>query len=106
MAYLGNIVDFVVQQTKVDFATASTTLDAYHGDVVDTINALTCGAGAAAAREDDIIQAIVSSCDAVLGATFLKHWAIFFFAANPYSPHPPKKKSVGHLLSPMWGGVV
>ena len=30
---------------------------------MDTIIALTCGAGAAAAREDDIIQANVSSCD-------------------------------------------
>ena len=63
MAYPGDIVDFVVQQTKVDFATASATLDAYHGDVVDTIIALTCGADAAAARDDDIIQANVSSCD-------------------------------------------
>ena len=63
MAYPGDIVDFVVQQTRVDFATASPTLDAYHGDVVDTIIALACGAGAAAAREDDIIQANVISCD-------------------------------------------
>ena len=63
MAYPGDIVDFVVQQTKVDFATASATLDAYHGDVVDTIVALTCGADAAVARDDDIIQAKVSSCD-------------------------------------------
>ena len=46
MAYPGDIMDFVVQQTKVDFATASATLDAYHGDVVDTIVALACGAGA------------------------------------------------------------
>ena len=37
MAYPGDILDFVVQQTKVDFATASATLDAYHGDVADTI---------------------------------------------------------------------
>jgi hypothetical protein len=62
MAYPGDIVDLVVQQTKIDFATASATLHAYHGDVVDTIIALACGAGAAAVREDDIIQANVSSC--------------------------------------------
>ena len=30
---------------------------------MDTIIALACGAGAAAAREDDIIQANASSCD-------------------------------------------
>jgi hypothetical protein len=54
----------VVQQTKVDFPTPSETLDAYHGDVADTIIALACGPGAAAARDDDIIQASVSSCDA------------------------------------------
>ena len=63
MAYPGDIVDFVVQQTSVDFATASAALDAYHGDVVDTIIALTCGPDAAVARDDDIIQANVSSCD-------------------------------------------
>ena len=40
MAYPGDTVDFVVGQTKVDFATASATVDAYHGDVADTIIAL------------------------------------------------------------------
>jgi hypothetical protein len=56
MAYPGDIVDFVVQQTNIDFPTASANLDAYHGDVADIIIALACGAGAAAARDDDIIQ--------------------------------------------------
>ena len=63
MAYPGDIVDFVVGQTNVDFATASAALDAYHGDVADAIIALACGASAAAARDSDIIQANVSSCD-------------------------------------------
>ena len=63
MAYPGDIVDFVVGQTNVDFVTASATLDAYHGDVADAIIALACGASAAAARDSDIIQANVSSCD-------------------------------------------
>ena len=56
-------MDFVVQQTKVDFATASASLDACHGDVEDRIIAPACGAGAGAARDDDIIQANVSSCN-------------------------------------------
>jgi len=63
MAYPGDIVDFVVGQTNVDFATASATLDAYHGDVADAIIALACGASTVAARDSDIIQANVSSCD-------------------------------------------
>jgi hypothetical protein len=63
MTYPGDIVDFVVGQTNVDFVTASATLDAYHGDVADAIIALACGASAAAARDSDIIQANVSSCD-------------------------------------------
>jgi len=62
MAYPDNIVDFVAGQTNVDFVTASATL-AYHGDVADAIIALACGASAAAARDRDIIQANVSSCD-------------------------------------------
>ena len=66
-AYPGDVVDFVVQQTNVDFQTASTTLDAYNGDVVDTIIALNSGPAAAAAQEDVVIQANVSdvtrSCD-------------------------------------------
>jgi hypothetical protein len=63
MAYPGSIVDFVVQQTKVDFGTAIVTLDEYHGHVADTINALACGACVAAVRDDDIIHANVNSCD-------------------------------------------
>ena len=54
MAYPGVIVDFMVHQTKVDYPTASATLDAHHDDVADTINPLACGAGAAAARDDII----------------------------------------------------
>ena len=45
MSYPGDIVDFAVQQTHVDFATASATLDVYHGDVADIMIALACGAG-------------------------------------------------------------
>jgi len=63
MAYPGDVVDFVVGQTNVDFITASATLDAYNGDVADDIIALACGASAVAARDSDIIQANVGSCD-------------------------------------------
>jgi hypothetical protein len=62
MAHPGDIVDFMVQQTKVNFATASATLDPNHGDVADTIIALACGHSAATVRDDDINQANVSSC--------------------------------------------
>ena len=68
-AYPGDVVDFVVQQTNVDFRTASTTLDAYNGDVVDTIIALTSGPAAAAAPEDIVVQVqanindVTRSCD-------------------------------------------
>ena len=60
-AYPGDVVDFVVQHTNADFLTASTTLDAYNGDVVDTIVALKSGPAAAAAPEHVVIQANVSN---------------------------------------------
>ena len=60
-AYPGDVVDFVVQQTNADFLTASTTLDAYNGDVVDTIVALKSGPAAAAAPDNATIQANVSN---------------------------------------------
>ena len=68
-AYPGDVVDFVVQHMNVDFRNASTTLDAYNGDVVDTIIALKSGPADAAEQEDTVVQAQVSindvmrSCD-------------------------------------------
>ena len=61
MAYSGDVVDIIVQQTDVSFTTAAATLAAYQGNVVDSILAIELGAAAVAAPDDSAIQAYASS---------------------------------------------
>jgi hypothetical protein len=61
IAYPGDVVDIIVQQTGVSFITAAATLAAYQNNVVDSILAIELGPAAVAAPEDNIIQAYASS---------------------------------------------